>query len=544
MTSPTQIKSVWLAAWLLGCGSAHSSGESAARDESVTLAATVYGAGEAAGYLRIIPEGEPVREWAPRDVVVVRDAPLDLSVVSALLSAGPQSGASHLSLRLNEKKIPNASVPDIYRSPELRAQDGKLVHVRIDESSVEIRPTSVPEAEALWARQRPTVGELQLDLSRRDWPTFEQLRHVDAPAFGVKAANLGELFQVLPEANRVSGFGIPVSVYEDAIGQNAVATEVARVIADSDLAADPALKTARLKELRRQVKSMPLPDGLLEQLAESATSAFGSAVMTQRLRFRSSTNAEDLTVFSGAGLYDSKSGCLADDFDDDDFGPSLCLTEERRQHVESDLEAWRQRLQQEPELTWIADVVGDLQSEITDEKSTASALKKVWASLWNDRAFDERDFYGLDHARVKMAVAVVLSEKDEQLEAVAFTNVRYRDAPPVYALVSQLGEIGVVRPVDPSAQAETRLFWRGDDDEVTGDVVVSPSSLVEAGTSLWASARLSELGRLLFRVQDYFETSVYPEQQRLALDIELKITSDDRLLIKQARPYLSELPPF
>jgi hypothetical protein len=36
---------------------------------------------------------------------------------------------------------------------------------------------------------------------------------------------------------------------------------------------------------------------------------------------------------------------------------------------------------------------------------------------------------------------------------------------------------------------------------------------------------------------------VYPGKP-LALDIELKITHDNRLLIKQARPYLSELPPF
>ena len=45
---------------------------------------------------------------------------------------------------------------------------------------------------------------------------------------------------------------------------------------------------------------------------------------TSKLRFRSSTNVEDSEQFTGAGLYDSKSGCLADDLDADSSGPSIC----------------------------------------------------------------------------------------------------------------------------------------------------------------------------------------------------------------------------
>ncbi len=61
----------------------------------------------------------------------------------------------------------------------------------------------------------------------------------------------------------------------------------------------------------------------------------------QRMRFRSSTNAEDLGNFTGAGLYDSKSGDPSDE----------------RYPVED-------------------------------------ALREVWASIWYFRAFEERTYQG------------------------------------------------------------------------------------------------------------------------------------------------------
>ena len=65
----------------------------------------------------------------------------------------------------------------------------------------------------------------------------------------------------------------------------------------------------------------------------------------QSLRYRSSTNNEDLPGFSGAGLYDSKT--------------------------------------QDP--------------EETEEDGIDKSIKGVWASLWNFRAFTEREFHRIDH---------------------------------------------------------------------------------------------------------------------------------------------------
>ena len=54
---------------------------------------------------------------------------------------------------------------------------------------------------------------------------------------------------------------------------------------------------------------------------------------------------------------------------------------------------------------------------------------------------------------------------------------------------------------------------------------------------LWTDARLGELARLMFIVQDHFGQKVYPEATNLSLDLEIKVTHEGQVVIKQARPY-------
>jgi hypothetical protein len=43
-------------------------------------------------------------------------------------------------------------------------------------------------------------------------------------------------------------------------------------------------------------------------------------------------------------------------------------------------------------------------------------------------------------------------------------------------------------------------------------------------------------------VQDHFARVVYPRSAQLSLDLEIKLTAADRVVIKQARPYILEAP--
>lgn len=97
----------------------------------------------------------------------------------------------------------------------------------------------------------------------------------------------------------------------------------------------------------------------------------------------------------------------------------------------------------------------------------------------------------------------------------------------------------MVRPEDPLAVAEVLTFLRaGDPPAMSGAEVLVPSSLLGEGQTVWSEAELETLAGLLFTIQDHFESQVYPQIQPLALDLEIKRTRDDRIVIKQVRPYL------
>ena len=95
-----------------------------------------------------------------------------------------------------------------------------------------------------------------------------------------------------------------------------------------------------LEKIRDTIKISPLNDNLLANVLNK----MNSDTRFTSYRFRSSTNAEDLNGFNGAGLYSSYSGKL--------------------NHV---------------------------------KKTPQKAIKKVWASLWNFNAFEERDYFKINH---------------------------------------------------------------------------------------------------------------------------------------------------
>ena len=49
-------------------------------------------------------------------------------------------------------------------------------------------------------------------------------------------------------------------------------------------------------------------------------------------------------------------------------------------------------------------------------------VRKVWASVWNWRAFEERAFWNIDHRAVRMGVAVHQAFPDEQVNGVMITR--------------------------------------------------------------------------------------------------------------------------
>jgi len=499
-----------------------------------------YSEGEGYGYLHVVPDGEALDTYGPRDIVVVTSVPNDISIVAGLISKNPQNELGHVNLRLHEKGIPNAAMPSVYGAPWVESLASKLVHLQVSEDELVVEEAELSEAEAFWEANRPEVRMPVADLAVTALGELTELSAQDASAYGSKAANLAELTHVLDAPHRPDGFAVPLSRYRDFSESAMVAMAIDELLSAPELRTDAAFKREALDDLRDLIKDAPLDPDFFDAL-QTAIEAIGAE--TTYLRFRSSTNVEDLDAFTGAGLYDSRSGCLADDLDGDDLGPSLCLGDVKRTAMEEQLDVRRAELLEHPDRDYLHAIIEDLEEDLSEEKPVANAVRKVFASLWNERAFDEREYYGIDHRDAYMGLAVHPSYALEQINAVAVSNLIVDDGAPLYRLNSQVGELSVVQPEDPTAIAELLTFRRqGSPAEATDIIVQLESSLAAAGEQVWPRDKLLELSQLLFTVHDHFAREVYSDISPLSLDFEVKLERTGDVVIKQVRPYLSSEP--
>jgi len=205
----------------------------------------------------------------------------------------------------------------------------------------------------------------------------------------------------------------------------------------------------------------------------------------EKIRFRSSTNVEDSEEFSGAGLYDSYSGCLADDLDGNEDGPCICDPTK------------------------------------SNERGVFRAIRKVFASFYNDNAFLERLRYDIDPNEVGMALLVHHSFPDEieLANGVATVQKQVSETDFNIKLVTQLGAISVANPEDGSIPEEVTAVYQSDlNIDLT---LVRSSNLVILGDKVmdW-QADYSELSRLLVDAAERFE--LVTGKNEYILDFEYK----------------------
>lgn len=192
--------------------------------------------------------------------------------------------------------------------------------------------------------------------------------------------------------------------------------------------------------------------------------------VNSKIRFRSSTNVEDSNEFVGAGLYDSYSGCLADDLDGNDNGPCIC------------------------------------DANKSNERGVFRAIRKVYASFYNDNAFLERLRYGVNPNQVGMALLVHHSFPDEFELANGVATLEKNSSGPdkIVKLVTQKGAISVANPDDSSIPEEVEVYVDGAG--VKTLTLVRGSSLVILGDTVmdWLTD-YNDLTELLLDVSVEFE---------------------------------------
>ena len=310
-----------------------------------------FNQGSSVGKLRIVPAEIPEEQltFDPNEIVVLKAVLSDITPVAGIVSETFSTPLSHLSLRAKGWKIPNIGLVDA--QTKLAALDGKIVFFESKGTAYTIREATEAEVKANAEKRAaiPRVTIPKVDLVADDLRTLDNMRAKDDVIFGPKSANLGEIIHAKVANIKVPpGFGIPFKYYDEHLRTNGLDKQLTALLEDPAVQKDVNLRKVKLEAFRKAIETAPMAKELCAKV-ETALGALGP--VAQGVFVRSSTNAEDLPGFNGAGLYDT-----------------------------------------------VANVVG--------KQALGAAIRKVWASVWTLRAVDERELSGIDHRKVYGGVLI------------------------------------------------------------------------------------------------------------------------------------------
>jgi hypothetical protein len=478
----------------------------------------VLNPGLAYGTLRLVtPEQLPDAVLSFHDLLVLTRLPNDLPLVGGTITEELQTPLAHVNVAARARGTPNLALRDASSDPRILPFFNQLVRFEVTADGFSLKAATLAEAQAYWDSRvgEPLVPES--DDAFGGLPDFEQLSFADSIRVGVKAANLSELRHLLGDS-APAGFAVPFSAYDAYMSENRVTAAlcdaarsdcekegraavvcaaagtrcsasaaasdtfyglIERLLVDPELSTDTALRDASLNALRYLVHNGTVNPDFALALDGRVEELFGD----RKVRLRSSTNAEDLPNFTGAGLYES------------------------------------------------------LSAFASGEKRASARIREVWASVFSFRAFEERSLWNIEHRAVRMGVAVDEAIDDEVVNGVLITqNLANPGSEGLYVNVQQ-GEVEVTNP-ENGAVPEIFSIVPGPDGGV--QVVRQRFSSLSPEAALLTDQEVSALADVAQRVHAHFAPLYDGASGSFALDLELKFHGPDRkLLIKQARPYVT-----
>ncbi|MFH1532850.1 MAG: PEP/pyruvate-binding domain-containing protein, partial [Pseudomonadota bacterium] len=421
----------------------------------------------------------------PQDIAVLDRVPNDISVVAGIITDALQTPLSHINVLSQNRGTPNMSLVGAMHDDALRALEGRWIRLTVTAFEYHVEEVDKATAAAWWEDHKPPpIPVPALDLSVQELRDVTALTPADIPAFGGKASNYGVLASIGDPVPVPPGFAIPLFWSREFERVNGLDVRIEAMLADPVFQDDIAVREAALADLRRAILEGVVPAGLMDRLRARMEADFPG----QRLRFRSSTNAEDLAGFTGAGLYTSQAGALDD-----------------------------------------------------PERPVEDALRLVWSSLWNFRAFEERTWRGIPHRGVAMATLVHRSFPDEDANGVALTANLFDTTgiEPAFYINVQRGGVSVVRPPPGVTTDQLQYFYLYPNQPT---VFLGHSNLVPPDETVLTRPQTYALGQALDAIHTAFKPWYQEPDKFYAMDVEFKFDTgpDDlepRLWLKQARPH-------
>ena len=309
-----------------------------------------FNKGIAVGKLRIVPPDavEADLVFEPDEIVILEKTLSDITPVAGIISETFTSPLAHVSLRAKGWGIPNIGQRDAGKKHADLA--GKQVYFEAKDSSYVLRAATDEEVAAAKARREAVVSiEIPVaDLATTDLEPSETMDKDDERRYGPKASNLGIIINAkLIGFSVPQGFGVPFHYYDAHLKAAGIDKQLTALLADPDFIANANVRKTKLEALRKSIETAPFDP----ELKKKVEAALAKLPAEKGVFVRSSTNAEDLDNFSGAGLHDT-------------------------------------------------------QPNVKGLDAVCNAIKFVWASTWTLRAYDARKQAGVDQTKVYGAVLV------------------------------------------------------------------------------------------------------------------------------------------
>ncbi|MFM7214482.1 MAG: PEP/pyruvate-binding domain-containing protein [Verrucomicrobiota bacterium] len=489
--------------------------EPATADRWVTGDA-VYNEGWALGRLNFIPATEIDAAYAqgrllPTDILLTDRIPAEIPFVAGVVSLTPSTPNSHVAILAQGWEIPVVWLADPDRRQALRGMAGRDIAIRTDRlfsSSVVMvdvtdRLGSGLREELLATKRLQPLNSIPKRSIGLIATNVQELRP-DAVAFvGGKAANYGLLRRTIP-GNCDPAIALTFDLWDAYLEQTVSGGRTLRAEIESRLSSIPQPPdVGRLRPILEGIRDLIRDTAVFT--AEQQTAILEALVQGgfdpgRKLRFRSSTNVEDGETFSGAGLYDSYSGCLQDDLDGDATGPSACDPSE------------------------------------PSERGVFRAIRKVYASFYNENAYLERLRRGVRENEVGMGVLVHVSYPDESEWANGVATLSWEKSGSFESLngtlVSQVGAESITNP-NSTARPEVVDFYRSFGS--TSVALRERSGRVPlGGTVMTWESDYRQLVQLLGIVVKGYSVQ-YPKRTAFRLDFEYKKIAQGKLVVKQVR---------
>jgi hypothetical protein len=469
----------------------------------------------------------------PQTILISDRAPLDLPPIAGLVSLTPSSPNSHTVLRLQTAGFPYLDLRPSEKASFTNLAGQEVILQTHIPPVIDFFRWNNPHYPPSWftpfglidaalmsdsfkeqllriKSQQPVVLVEPIQRFGSYGTNTDGLTASHARFFGSKSANYGRLRRAIP-TNSQPAVALSFDVWLDFMAQSlpsgsTLQTEIAGRL--QSLATNKLLLPTKLKEIRELIidQSQFTPPQKIAILK-----AISSLDSKRKIRFRSSSNAEDLPNFSAAGLYDSFSGCKLDDLQG--VSDSVCLCD----------------------------------PDDTKSRSIFRAIQKVFASFYNDQAYAERRQFLINESQVGMAILVHYSFPDEIELANGIVNVDF--SPPIgfssfkiiqlATMVSQRGAGSVANPVTADLPETVQVQIDSAEKQLLN--LSGYSTLPPLGVPVLSyPGEYSQLFGLLAKVGGTFQSESSPGVDRL--NFEYKKTPAG-LFIKQVRPVYTATTP-